>query len=54
MYVFSNCMIKRLVGGFSTVLPQKLRIKDKVWDANIVIDFLHKLPDYDVLPLHWY
>ena len=29
MYVFSNYMIKRLVGGFSAVLPQKLRIKDK-------------------------
>ena len=54
MYVYSNYMIKRLVDGFSTVRPQMPRIKDKVWDANIVIDFLHKLPDYDVLPLHWH
>ena len=51
---FSHLLVKHLVTGFFYEKPQQPRLKDTVWDANIVLDALAKYPGYEALAMAWH
>ena len=53
-HVVENSYIKQLIKTFVFAKPSFPKIKDYVWDANIVLDFLSGLPDYPALLLAWH
>ena len=50
----SHLLVKHLITGFFYEKPQQPRLKDTVWDANIVLDALAKYPEYEPLAMAWH